>query len=648
MKPSTDTVPAMLTPGEFVIRKDAAEEIGPEKLHMLNNIDRLGQSALLENAKSPMGYQEGGKVKLSDYWKTGRSYTREESDAAYREYFGDKYGGGETGLEFAEKYEYKPNPIEKLLDKLPGIGGKRAYDRAKDYSERVFSDPESLERREDEREREIDVYGKILQDYVSENDKSVKDMFMMASLQQATEDPRNFGYSMHASDMDKSKINQYIQGSDVGYQTHDRGGRYRSVDEHNITQTKRGKDLFGIIPWGYEGSVKENPGINPMLDIQKLKEQIDNMKTAQFIPGYQEGGQVYADKETIPYKAGKRDQLSGGTAGREEKRDIMAQRVLYPTDHFVRGSAGPAMGVGALKGLGLNLLLNSLTGGATGGYNALAALTGAVSEAKKWGSNKTQIERMAEGKRPFDPVHFRKDYESGDIYSATKKGWRKISPDAVAKMEEHFPDYMRNIDRYQEGGPVMHNKGQGQMNEVLSLFGEKSQDADGLQKLAALATMQRALDIQKAMGSHGEGMATHTMPDGTVMPGATHEEYEAMGMRGGGYVPQYQEGGSVEPPMPTGEQGPQQAPMSSGQQAYYKPPMEQLGMDEFEYSAYIKFGPELYKYFPQNFKPKEQWTAYDSLVSDGIINPYEVSKDSINVLTNDQLNELLGQRKPPQ
>ena len=56
----------------------------------------------------------------------------------------------------------------------------------------------------------------------------------------------------------------------------------------------------------------------------------------------------------------------------------------------------------------------------------------------------------------------------------------------------------------------------------------------------------------------------------------------------------------------------------------------------------------MYKYFPQNFKPKEQWTAYDSLVSDGIIDPYKVSKDSINVLTDDQLNELLGQRKSPQ
>ena len=62
MKPSTDTVPAMLTPGEFVIRKDAAEEIGPENLEMLNNIDRLSQSALIENARSPMGYQEGGFI----------------------------------------------------------------------------------------------------------------------------------------------------------------------------------------------------------------------------------------------------------------------------------------------------------------------------------------------------------------------------------------------------------------------------------------------------------------------------------------------------------------------------------------------------------------------------------------------------------
>ena len=38
-----DTVRAMLEPGEFVIRKDAAEEIGIDNLNMLNNIDRSSQ-----------------------------------------------------------------------------------------------------------------------------------------------------------------------------------------------------------------------------------------------------------------------------------------------------------------------------------------------------------------------------------------------------------------------------------------------------------------------------------------------------------------------------------------------------------------------------------------------------------------------------
>ena len=38
-----DTVPAMLEPGEYVIRKDAAEEIGIDNLDMLNNVDRSSQ-----------------------------------------------------------------------------------------------------------------------------------------------------------------------------------------------------------------------------------------------------------------------------------------------------------------------------------------------------------------------------------------------------------------------------------------------------------------------------------------------------------------------------------------------------------------------------------------------------------------------------
>jgi len=36
-----DTVPAMLEPGEYVIRKDAAEEIGIDNLNMLNNYKNM-------------------------------------------------------------------------------------------------------------------------------------------------------------------------------------------------------------------------------------------------------------------------------------------------------------------------------------------------------------------------------------------------------------------------------------------------------------------------------------------------------------------------------------------------------------------------------------------------------------------------------
>ena len=62
-EPNTDTVPAMLTPGEFVIRKDAVDEIGVDKLNLMNNIDRLGQlSSLIEYR--PSGYQQGGEVML--------------------------------------------------------------------------------------------------------------------------------------------------------------------------------------------------------------------------------------------------------------------------------------------------------------------------------------------------------------------------------------------------------------------------------------------------------------------------------------------------------------------------------------------------------------------------------------------------------
>ena len=237
-----------------------------------------------------------------------------------------------------------------------------------------------------------------------------------------------------------------------------------------------GKEQGGMIEYKDGGEVHSRRMFNQGTGFNKKKSDLDGdgniseyerkrgMAIAKSMGKMQEGGQVYADKKPISYSAKREDMLYNTGKSAEQQRDIIAQRYIYPTDDdmIFRPSAGPASGVGALKGYGLNLLLNSLTGGATGSYNALAAGLGAVREIRKMGSDKTQVKRMAKGKQPFDPVYFAKDYESGDVYSATRKGWRKLNPETVSNIKENFPDYMKNLEafntgfkyRQEQGGPI--------------------------------------------------------------------------------------------------------------------------------------------------------------------------------------------------
>ena len=130
---------------------------------------------------------------------------------------------------------------------------------------------------------------------------------------------------------------------------------------------------------------------------------------------------------------------------------------------------------------------------------------------------------------------------------------------------------------------------------------------------------------------------------------------ESMGSMAGG-MPMtfqgFQGGGAVEhpisrpePPMSGPESGPQEAPLPGGDQTYHQPAMEQLDMDQYEYASYVEHGPDMYKWMAPKYKSKQQWAPYDAMVDAGIIDPYEVEKDEISVVTNDQLEALSNQAR---
>jgi len=117
-------------------------------------------------------------------------------------------------------------------------------------------------------------------------------------------------------------------------------------------------------------------------------------------------------------------------------------------------------------------------------------------------------------------------------------------------------EYIQNTYGYQNGGEVMNYQNGGQVvKDVLSIFGEKSKSGDEIKSLMAMAAiqqMQRAQQVQQAIG-----------------------------MQGGGYADGYQQGGEVEPPMSGPESGPQETPLPGGDQTYHQPAMAQLDMDQY-------------------------------------------------------------------
>ena len=181
------------------------------------------------------------------------------------------------GLAYAEEYEYNPTSIQKLLDKLPGIGGKRAYDRARDYQTAVHFDPEMLEDREKMMDRGINVTSKNIRNMMSDFGETKQNEWKSKTLVKALEDPRNFRFKNTLINDGITDVNQYIMGLETGHTVTEDGKMKYAIDPHNIAKSNPGKNLLGLIPFGYSGSVKANPGIDPYIDPKSLMGQISGM-----------------------------------------------------------------------------------------------------------------------------------------------------------------------------------------------------------------------------------------------------------------------------------------------------------------------------------------------------------------------------------
>ena len=132
------------------------------------------------------------------------------------------------------------------------------------------------------------------------------------------------------------------------------------------------------------------------------------------------------------------------------------------------------------------------------------------------------------------------------------------------------------------------------------------------------------------------------MQQGGIVPGMMPPQMPAQSLPPAGMM--MQEGGIVDQPMPQGE--PMEMglpPMPTGERAFpASSPMEQLGLKPNEMMAYEQYGPDTFRYMATKFKPESEFTMYDSVVSNGLIDPYETSENDFASMVKGVSNNLRG------
>ena len=221
-----------------------------------NNL-QYGKS-LFSSKKSP--YDKIMSIFKSKKWDPTQKATGHEniSKLGYRGSFEQKHGKGPTGLDYAKDYKYDPTFGEKILDKIPGLGGYRDFKRASDYGERVHGSPDELDRNVQAHSSSTTIKSGTTSS--STNVGGNKDLFRSSRLNFATDDPGRFTYSMSGQDTGKSDMSQYVSGTEAGHTaggTSEQGYADRSIDKYNIATTKPGKTFMGI-PYGFKGKITSN------------------------------------------------------------------------------------------------------------------------------------------------------------------------------------------------------------------------------------------------------------------------------------------------------------------------------------------------------------------------------------------------------
>ena len=625
MQRNTDTVPAMLTPGEFVIRKDAAEQIGSEKLHMLNNIDRLSNSALLENAKSPVAMQEGGEVQ----------------DGGFFSLFKDKVGGfleqqGENFKRAAmmEEQTGTRNPFlktaqeQRALQRQYGLvpGGEitpPAPPQRPDVPiQDTYEPPEMLG------DEEESVYNPLTGNFMNPENMSETDKVYYRTLPDLLKSTQKYDrYLDSLKALAEGQAEGDTRREELNKKYMESLGKLEKIEELSNLSLSKMKPRYapedesvGFLDYLF------GPRTNRLLHRSLLQ---DILGPKQVRKGYNEGGEV-SGTMMIDSDLYIKDKEVNGVVSSDIIENILEQSLDNPSNFYKQAAREYQRG-------------DSIAGSEDSYYGSEEYQRDIYTprfEVTEYGDGNERTveskEQVSLGSLPILEKIADKAAEKGlDPESVIGKVLNLGLP--LTRERKGGESKIRL--GYNEGGEVMHN------DELMSVFGEKSQEADGLKALAALIRMQ---EMQRAEQDATRAIGPDNIIPSNINPRTTPEQLEMLkkiqeprGMMGGGYAKKYQQGGPVEPPM-TGREPMmlEEPPMPMGEQAYYQAPADQLGLDPYEHKAYMKYGPDSFRYMTPNEKPRQQWTAYDALVKAGLVDPYEVDKDEVNVVTNDQMEEL--------